>query len=715
MSALTAVGFVNYNNTALNQAETETTGLSFRPVWDAARRTIIYVEIRLAFRSVVYNLNYSSGVTIDDVMNALQGVLMQPCASFLYKAKGGGTIQANVPGSNIYDVMYGPQPQNLRFTDIRIYKAHYEWEVLLCLPIQCLNGAKTQFTGAAGWEFGAIPNALLDFNYKLDFAIDASGWTRRTYSGHYSVPATRIGGPSDKTITNAADHLRNLIVPTPQSGFRRESQSYSLNEAKTREDFVIIDQEMGVNYPPPGVIDVEASHTYASLEQGLLRYSGTISATYELMKGTSSAVAINHFMALFFNRLNILWNFLSATVALGPDGKPSFAIIPATWTASEPSIFGKVKCVFSRGYLISTSMQKDASKAFPGILLTTGLWEPSPDSNWAAWSASLGTGPFNPSGRGLADLNFTNAQDAIVDLCLGPTLSTLRNATYDESEPTSSSPVASNIYPPAGASWLTYENSIKIVSSSSTIIQTPLATSAIPAPTPNGGAGIQDNFLVTTDFNPASTTLGAIINQSGAQGTPVGGQQNAGPQSGPFPPTMVQQRSADQFWVIQTGRAVRAGWMINPPTLLSLGGIPCVPNNRLDDGFEQKVVGNIGFPIYSATWTFRYAIASPPGVVPTADNPIYGGGDAQPGVNGGAQGNPAGNGNPANFVPPGVTIIPGGPGGVGGGFTTGGNPPPQPSAIPGSPVIPRGPYSDTAPGNEPYAGFPGAAAGTAVY
>ena len=84
-----------------------------------------------------------------------------------------------------------------------------------------------------------------------------------------------------------------------------------------------------------------------------------------------------------------------------------------------------------------------------------------------------------------------------------------------------------------------------------------------------------------------------------------------------FPPSKtpepVQARAAPTYYVTLVGRALRAGYTIPQPVLLSVGGNGVILSNRPGiNYFRTGVVANYGIPIVAAKWSLRYLVRGVP-------------------------------------------------------------------------------------------------------
>lgn len=564
MALLGALGTCSYNGIDLNSAETETVSFELKPVEDSTGRTVKYVRISLTIKTVIYT---APPVSTDATIATYRRALTAYGGAFIWDSKGAGSVRANVPGEASKDVLWGPKPEILNLKSKgNQFAWDLLWRVVICLP-EC--------------HTAQFQNRLMEASFSLNFGIDRAGWTTRTFTGHLAIPATRIAQDNRRLPDNADDdkYLKQFI-PEPLEGFRRESQSRVLGEDKTRLDLTIVDMEMGLNIPPPGVVDVQANHDYSSVPQSVQhQYMGTISATYELQKGTAFQVARDHFLKLIKQRTDAVLRLPQFNAG---EAKPF--IMPLTFSISEPEIYGKPICKFSFTYITTL---------FRRTLLMAGLWVQPPDSNWKNWAGSLKA--FDR--RGIAQLAFKNDQDAIIDLCIQPPdISVLKPKVVKPVGELERAIKAIFGEPDTENSYVLYQNEVYLELMDSTIEHKPLLSQRLQNPPARpGGIG---QFGDANGFRPIQ-----IPN---------------------LPQTIIQQRTAPSFFVIMSGRAIRVGFEIVPPQLLSVGGVPCVPANRAGDGFSQRITGFANGPTYTGQWRFRYLCPRAPKQIGPPPHPFLG-------------------------------------------------------------------------------------------
>lgn len=555
-TSLPNFGTLSYNGINLNSPYTETLAASFRPIPDSAGRTVKYVEITLKFKTII---NYPEAVNTEVAITVIRNALTAYGGAFSLSSRGLGNIYANVPGRVEKDVNYGPKPNVLSLRATNQYTVEIIFEIVVCLP-QCTTTASYQ-------------NQLMAANYDLQFDIDEFSQTKRVFKGHIEIPVTRIAQGIRQLPDNADKYLLS-IIPSTLAGFKR-TISRHLNEAKTLLEVTVTDTEMGLNIPPPGVVLISADHSHQNKEAfNFATYGGTLSAEYQLQKGTEPEVARQHFFALYEDRRAAIMASASVKSGFIPDKKgklkPVFgAVLPCNFSASEPDIYGEVKrCKFSLQYIVTTSMV---------TMLTAGLWRPVPNSDWNLWAQSMNL-MSNP--YGLAGLKFENNQDAIVDLC--QFTSVLRN-NRDNRLKSRMKPPPGEITPPVvpeDETWIDWENvlTLKIVGSTLTHTPSPKHESKLKTPP-----------------NPI----------------PVGDDEYRGIRDPSQPDLVIQKRGLSSIEIVMAGFGVRYMYGINQPRLVSVGGVPVTEANRPGDGYATKQRGMIQI----AKWSVRYLMPTVPLVV----------------------------------------------------------------------------------------------------
>ncbi len=633
----TATVAVEYNGFRFPKGA-RTEAFSVEPVMDAAGRTIIYSKFRVTISAY---LNLGVGGTSDALVNNALGLLTQPAAGFSYRGRGFGDIRVNLKGAQ--DCVWGPFPKVLTLDPKGANQtAKIVWTVEFHMP----TCGDARYTGP------------MEFNYGTDISVDRLGLTTRTYKGFIRIAQTRMN-QSDRTIRKSADEWMELVDPPPIVGFRRTDKSTTLSHDKCRLDFSFQDIELpGNNVPPASVIEAEASHSIGTAQPGrLFEWVGNLSATYTIPKNNPDGIgsAVQAFAALARDRiqgserpgfgpaanvaaggaLNLLGAFAlfpaglkraeAAQAGLVPPAavklvmhkvvqnifkKRKPVVIPISFSASDVSIYDTMRVRLEMKYRLAGASLAD-------ILNDGGLWRPAPGPSWVNWYTSVAV-PMRA--RGVAGLNhFYAGEDQIVDLCARMPGAPVKKAVKPPKQPTKiprqftvdngfapelrgGPPIVGGFAftaPSEELSWMGFYCNTRVETTNNTV-----EVKTLPA-LPIGSA----------------STSGADGGLWGKAGAVAALNRNA-------MQTGIQRRTGPTVHIFIEGYAMRAGYPVDPPGVVSVGGIAVEPVNRTDkgEGFSQAVVGNGGLdgsiPIYGASWRFRYLMPElPVGAPPVMGNP----------------------------------------------------------------------------------------------
>lgn len=612
---------VHYNGVDFGP-ETETVDCSIRPVPDASGRTAKYVQYNLTIKTYIADLNQQNGATTDGVMEAIQTRLTQYGGEFRYEQVGLGDLVINVPGeADARDVVWGPKTQLLRFKPLGQYACELLWQVQFCIPV-CPE--------AAVYQLG-----VMEYVYSWRTSINHAGETTRTLTGHVAVPQTRGSGPLDRTLSDQADRLREQITPGTPVGFRRTTRDFTLSEDRCRLSWTIVDQEWEGhgNYPPPGVLSVEASHDVRTTAVMGVQWRATLRATYELAKDTPRGVAVQHFLALFKDRREQA----RSVFFKGAGGRLERGhIIPYGFDVSEPQIFGRRSVSISCSYALFCTVFD--------VFAASGLWRPVPGSDWQRWASSLSNAAW--AARGNAGLAFSTDQDYIVDLCMeGASPRPVRPQANDRPTPPArpgrGGDELKGDQPTPEVSWLRYESWLRVeLEDNVTVLQPLPATPQPPRPAAGaggaGGAAPRGSPVRPIDVGGFVASSGGSSSASADGGGPVPGPGT------PLPPAggaggdaqrqdgggpVVQRTTATTYWAVLHGFAIRAGFPAGPPALVSVGGAAATPANnpRKGDGVSQALLGAAGgVALTVVRWQLRYVLSGAPFNVPYMDSPFAG-------------------------------------------------------------------------------------------
>ncbi|MBP3956767.1 hypothetical protein J8F10_15955 [Gemmata sp. G18] len=208
--------------------------------------------------------------------------------------------------------------------------------------------------------------------------------------------------------------------------------------------------------------------------------------------------------------------------------------------------------------------------------------------------------------------------DKLVDLCRAevPPVSAGGGAPGAGPGPGFGGMLTANLFPPPtkDASWLRYEVHTRVVMDTGAMVvktlpDEPLERAELRSDTWNVG---QTGALPLA----AGSALPPVVKKPG------GSLQAAFAGSGD---TTIQHRTTPAVHVYVTGVAVRYGYDIPHPQLISVNGFPAtlITDGTPGEGFKSRVVGYAAYPVFRASWNLHYVVPglrTTPGALP---NPIW--------------------------------------------------------------------------------------------
>jgi hypothetical protein len=602
--SLPATGLITYQHNAGTFTfgpETRILSVSVTPQLDSAGRVVVYNKFAL---SIETTLIAAANNTIEATCLTARRILTQPGGYLHVEDKGfGGLTISNAVGA-AKDAVWGPKCTALKIDKLRNnLAATLLWNVEVAMP-DC-SGASYTF-------------APMEFCYTVQFAIDRSGLTTRTYNGHLAIPQTRLNYTS-RTPSDDVDNYWSRIYAQCPLGFRRESATRTVSEDKSKLTFAITDVELPSRQPPPpGVVEVASSHRARTGKRASLNYwTGSITARYELTKDTQRSTAFRYFLAFAGDRLGAMDKMAQQqTIDKVAMPQKRGKLIVTSLSIEEPEIHGKIGAAFSCEYV----MTGDLSACL------AGFWRKVPFSDNETWRTSLLGTVLHP--RGAA--RFRDNPDALVDLCSGqqPVLPTPTPppTSLGGQDPDPFTPTC----PPPESSWLLYELSMRVEGDSGVVTQRPLPTRRLKGQFGNPEAGLTPSTLKAAPLEPLPDLSAGIaeLEQNIQRIRRQKANEIVNPQVPAPPPDagpIYQQRVAQDCEVVLIGRAARVCYSIPSPNLSSVGGqtVQAANDPAKGDFFDQWIAGNSGLPVYCAEWQLRWKVSGGSTVGPPA-NPIDG-------------------------------------------------------------------------------------------
>ena len=578
MGFLPAVGVFSYNGFTFNGSTKSKVRSTF--IYDSADRTVKATVYNIWARTIVYN----NGQSTDIPMLAAQQQLSKAGQQLVYNGQGNGGFTINVAG--VRDVMWGPKPRVFNFESIGSAQAYaFEWECEVAIPA-CAN---------AVYQF-----APMAFNFSVDVMVDGDGYTTRTIKGELEIPMTRLNGGA--ALLDCADNYWTQVCPAVTYGFKRTEQPRTISEDKRTVRFSVTDEQIPGGGYPPGCTDFEGTHGITLYQPpGTSLYLSTISASYTVAPGAPRAMAAQHFLAMALDRASVA-NGLSKRLIVG-------------FKATE-GLGNNRKCSFDMTWQFSSNISD--------CMADGGMFRPVPNTDWNVWITSVGVVNAQ-SPTGFAGITVPASADAIVDLCLNQTTSTLVNEPPGDSRLISNVGVIQDTNPvDPNYSWLKYKCQIS-AGGESNLVRLKRMGPYVPTATGMGDFDAQGSPGTST---LTSAGLDAPDQQNVPQANVVGVGTLVNQQANNPPTDLFQQLGSPSYVAVLRGSAIRAGYKIPLPMLTTVGGANAMP--AYQEATADEIIGNwSGVPIYYRRWHLEYNLDSLP------DN-----------------GNVVTPGNPALFIPP---------------------------------------------------------------
>jgi hypothetical protein len=580
---LNALGVMAYAGVDFGPSA-KTLGLNVRAIYDKAKRTIIAHEYTIR---VEFTVKVDPAGTIDATLNALRFTLMKVGQPLIYRARGMGDISINTLDANgnlVKDIMFGPMPVSFSPTIIGLNAATIVWEVQTTIA-PCADAQNSA---------GSFVNKLMEYNFSCQFSVDDHGYTTRTIRGFLAIPMDRMAGT--RTLAETADDYLERIEPDCPFNFRATGRTWEVDETKSRLNFTFTHTQMPDYAPPPGVVDVQADHSTENENPFVFsKWHGTISASYSFAPGADRSVAYQYFADLVLSRINQIKESIeqgSGTSTIRTDGgnnsgsgtggagnptdpgtsaKNKPYVMPVRIRLSEPEIYGRKGAAFSLTYFVFTNTAN---------VFKASLWTPVPHSDYDQWKDSLSGSVF--AIRGQAGLTFPSSSDTILDLCAGggTPIRTVNNPQVTSLQGIINS--LSTAAPDQSNSWAMYENKLLHETSDGTaVIRTLPKNQVIPPSAQDPG------FNSTNGYIPDNVIDAADVK--------------------------VQSRVKAGYYVTLVGRAVRVGYTILPPKLITVGGVTAVAANRRGHEFfwswAERGPGQV---LFFAKWRLRFFVPGTP-------------------------------------------------------------------------------------------------------
>lgn len=398
-------------------------------IYDDSGRAVIATRYTLSVQTIVYE---TTEALMAFNMAAFRRILSHP----------GGRLRLDGMGSSfglVADLANGPKPQSIALNPL----GQLAWECVWTV----------QFTVTECSYYGTAPNGLawLAFNFNTTWQNDFEGLSSRTISGYAQIQQSR-NYLSPKTVVRVADEVRDYIQIVCPQGWKRISNNWSEPDDKSRIYFVVTDEQLKGDPPPPGCTLADGSFDLDFGEMGFATATASMSMTVKLAPGVPREQAGIYFFTAALSK--------QAKMA-GSLAESGGAVIPLRFRISNRK--------YDEARVSSFSMSWTLTKCMNEILKAAEIWEPFREgqngepTNYELWRASMQNLWHN---RGTDHTVRSTTNDAIViDLCSGVTEKTISGyAKPEESESQSQKP-QSLTCPDVGedGGWLRYDIKIEVL------------------------------------------------------------------------------------------------------------------------------------------------------------------------------------------------------------------------------------------------------------
>jgi hypothetical protein len=244
------------------------------------------------------------------------------------------------------------------------------------------------------------------------------------------------------------------------------------------------------------------------------------------------------------------------------------------------------------------------------LLEKSGLFRPVPNTEWSKWATTVN---MAQKPRGIDGLEYANSMDAIIDLCTPkpakpPLVGGARGTSFSASRPSIS--FGTNI-PDPSFSWLQWQNQILVDVDPGIVRHKPLPRKLLSKPkkVPIPSSDITESSSPGTTGKPAPILAALQKLAGGAFGNAQGKQlaQSTEPvtvKAKVQTKDIVQQVATPTYTIRMIGWAMRVGYRIPIPSLVTFGGAPVIPSAQT---IGQEVIDTFnGVPIYGAEWVLDY-------------------------------------------------------------------------------------------------------------
>jgi len=589
--------------------------LSIEPVYESSGRLPKFHRHTVTLEFIVTSAvspqsDLTTTAPVDFNVETLKRLLSIPGKSLVLSRRGlgfttretdgGGELSYVVDGSN--DLEFGPKPEILLWESVGASQAvRVQWTVSFTIPLCCyadIDG-DSYCDGPPGFTHSLAVLNLVEFNYSMSFNIDREGWTNRAIVGTAVVPGhfvSTVGDSPTASPTTSLEVPLDKLRLAIQSIFPRLLQfhrdwQWDVSRNGTTVEFRITDSEIHSDNPMiAGLIDADVDHEMDS-SLPFFKWMCSLSGSFVIQPGVSRDMGWTAFLIILNSRLSRL-DTVSDEVAeeYGENG----TVVKKPVTPSYLPMRIRLKeSIFSRKF--SFSFEYVMWCPLPKLLAACGMFRPTP-GDWTQWASTLDPRLFTGAGTAMLGVGGVNPITTICTNQPPDNVGTIAGAA----EAFTLQRIFTTTCPPEDKSWIDYKLWFE------TTDQTSYAYHK-----PSYAADVTQNTTPTYQTSSQLRARGGTLD-------PVASQDENTKGSDPDKYPVYQTTSANDYYIIMHGYAIRACYDIPVPSLVKYGDADKLMVVSVES--TPRILGGSGpVTFYARRW--RVVYLAPKGV--GGSNPTF--------------------------------------------------------------------------------------------
>lgn len=581
------------------------------PEYNKAGTSIKWITVALTVEFIItpWETISAGHPTIDDEMDTIRTRLMQPCQTLTCRLQGLGDIRINHT-SNVgtKDVNNGPKPQVFEWAPIGGgLAAEGQW---LC--VAWISPCYTSDSSVA-------LQGITEFGYELKWNVNKEGFLTRVVTVEAELAQTRTATNNGKANSQIQLASNNALIdrlveqvdttfPRPL-GFHRETEKV-LGKNKRTFKYVVTDTEIPSDQIlPKGAIDLDFEESLSSSfeNKGFSIWDWEFTGKVIVANAGKNGSILKNKNVAFLAIIEIIRDRLAKATgktfyhsdnSAGISGstpatiyQKKVSVLPNRIKFTNSIYKNELSVDLSFSLFCSSDLLFQASGMFDAVRI--------PGMTWVEWAKYL-----KDNGVSTSAANMVPGYETVVDLCHPLTTIGPKPSIEEKKDTTLTLPPINTVFGPrmpgAESTWIDYRNTFVYMTKNFTVMSAPLSSDA------------KERQESAPSGDPASSTkdVGEV--------PPVTSNSN--------PPAL--QTSAEPIsYVTMIGKAIRVGYPIEPPRLISVGGSKAiltgddiVLRDTLPSGWTDIVIqatdktpaqrGTVN--IYMLRWRRTYALQTPP-------------------------------------------------------------------------------------------------------